>query len=399
MPALLAERGMSAEMIGLILAAGTGARLLSAPFASSLADRFGAPRVVLGSALLLSALFGCGFVLTASFAGLLLVSVLVSMTLAPINPLADALASGRTARALGAPGPGQGPGFSYGLVRGTGSAAFVGAAMIAGPVVVGAGLEMVVWANAGLLLLAAIAVAALPRCVPGNGRLIHAPREKARSEPGALRQLLAMPLFRRLLLVTGLIQGSHALYGAFATLHWQAAGIAPEAIGILWSVAVASEVVVFLFLGPWLLGRFGPTGLAALAASAGVLRWATMASTSAMPVQFLLQPLHGLTFAALHLATMRLLAETIPPRLSATAFGVQASLGPGLAGALLTLAAGPLYGNFGAGGFWAMAALCAIALPAALTLAIREDATVVEMRTASVPVLLEQDLRPATTAS
>jgi PPP family 3-phenylpropionic acid transporter len=30
---------------------------------------------------------------------------------------------------------------------------------------------------------------------------------------------------------------------------------------------------------------------------------------------------------------------------------------------MLTLAGGPLYGRFGAGGFWLMALLCAIAVP------------------------------------
>jgi PPP family 3-phenylpropionic acid transporter len=198
------------------------------------------------------------------------------------------------------------------------------------------------------------------------------PKVASGAGPGALRALLGLKPFRRLLLVTGLVQGSHALYGAFATLHWQAAGIAPAAIGVLWSIAVASEVLVFLVVGPRLLDRVGPGGLAVLAAAAGVLRWTAMASTDALPIQFLLQPLHGLTFAALHLATMRILAETVPPRLAASAFGLQASLGPGLAGAVLMLAAGPLYGSFGAGGFWAMAALCACALPAAMTLAERD---------------------------
>lgn len=362
LPALLAERGMSAEAIGLILAAGTAARLLSAPLASSLADRFGAPRLVLAGALLSSALLGCGYALAASFVALLLVSIVVSVTLAPINPMADALAS-----AAARDGERRGRGFSYGLIRGIGSAAFVAGATIAGPIVAGGGLVMVVWVNAALLAIAAFAVMGLPR--PGSARPVPAARAAgATPAPGALRDLLAMPLFRRLLLVTGLVQGSHALYGGFATLRWQEAGIAPEMIGLLWSVAVASEVVVFLLIGPRLLARLGPTGLAMLAAAAGVLRWAAMASTAALPVQFLLQPLHGLTFAALHLATMRLLTEATPPHLAVTAFGMHASLGPGLAGVVLMLAAGPLYGSFGAGGFWAMAALCAIALPAAATL-------------------------------
>jgi PPP family 3-phenylpropionic acid transporter len=354
LPALLADRGLSATAIGLVLAAGTTARLLSGPVVALAADRFGAPRLLLAGALLSSALFGCGFALAGSLVGLLLVSVFVSLTLAPVNPLADALAAG-AARGAG--------GFRYGVVRGAGSAAFVAGTMLAGSVVAGGSLENVVWLNAALLVVAAAAVLALP--APPARPCRAGPMVP---EPGAARRLFAQPGFRRLLLVTGLVQGSHALYGAFATLRWQAAGIGPETIGALWAVAVASEVAVFLLIGPWLLVRLGPARLAALTAVAGVLRWAAMASTADPVVQFLLQPLHGLTFAALHLATIRLLTEEVPARLSATAFGLQATLGPGLAGALLTLAAGPLYGQFGATGFWAMAVLCAGAVPLALQL-------------------------------
>jgi MFS transporter, PPP family, 3-phenylpropionic acid transporter len=78
----------------------------------------------------------------------------------------------------------------------------------------------------------------------------------------------------------------------------------------------------------------------------------------------------GLPFAAQHLAAMAVLARVAPGRFAATAQSVYASLGPGpgLAGAALTLAAGPFYARFCAGGFWAMALLCAAAIPAALTL-------------------------------
>jgi PPP family 3-phenylpropionic acid transporter len=82
----------------------------------------------------------------------------------------------------------------------------------------------------------------------------------------------------------------------------------------------------------------------------------------------LVQPLHGLTFAAQHLAAMALLAQLVPRRLTATAQSAYASLGSGFATAVLTLAAGPLYTRFGARGFWAMALLCAMAMPLALTL-------------------------------
>jgi PPP family 3-phenylpropionic acid transporter len=100
----------------------------------------------------------------------------------------------------------------------------------------------------------------------------------------------------------------------------------------------------------------------ALAAAAGILRWIAMASSTSVLVLALVQPLHGLTFAALHLACMRVIAAIVPPHLAATAQAMYA-LGAGVTTALLTLASGWLYGAVGAHGFLLMALLCAAALP------------------------------------
>ena len=127
-------------------------------------------------------------------------------------------------------------------------------------------------------------------------------------------------------------------------------------------------MVVFFLLGRPLLARLGPSRLCALSALAGALRWAVMAKTAWLPALLLVQPLHGLTFAAQHLAAMAFLAQLVPRRLAATAQSAYASLGTGLAAAVLTLAAGPLYTRFGARGFWVMALLCVLAMPLALTL-------------------------------
>ena len=75
------------------------------------------------------------------------------------------------------------------------------------------------------------------------------------------------------------------------------------------------------------------------------------------------QPLHGLTFALLHLASMRVTVLVVPSRLAATAQSVYGTLSVGLATALLTLVSGPLYQQIGARAFLVMAALCLAALP------------------------------------
>ena len=60
LPAVLAERGATPEAIGLLLAGGIAARLVSMPVAGALADRSGAPRLVLALLLIAGAAFGLG---------------------------------------------------------------------------------------------------------------------------------------------------------------------------------------------------------------------------------------------------------------------------------------------------------------------------------------------------
>ena len=77
-----------------------------------------------------------------------------------------------------------------------------------------------------------------------------------------------------------------------------------------------------------------------------------------LPVRLgLVQPLHGLTFALLHLACMRLIVQVMPIRLAATAQSIYGTLCVGLTTALLTLASGVMYEQMGGHAFLVMAAL------------------------------------------
>jgi MFS transporter, PPP family, 3-phenylpropionic acid transporter len=128
-------------------------------------------------------------------------------------------------------------------------------------------------------------------------------------------------------------------------------------------LSVAAEVVVFFFVGRPLLDRIGPARAAMLAAAAGTMRWGVMAETAWIPALPAIQPLHGLTFALLHLTCMRLLAQCVPRHLEATALAVYGTVGIGAPTAVLILVSGRLYSHFGAYGFWVMTALCVAALP------------------------------------
>ena len=131
---------------------------------------------------------------------------------------------------------------------------------------------------------------------------------------------------------------------------------------LLWSEAVLAEVLVFFFLGPRLVQMLTPAGALALAAVAGMARWGVMATSADVPALALVQPLHGITFALLHLACMRLIGRAVPAGLEGSAQALYGT-GIGAAAAIVTFASGALYGRLGAGGFWLMAGLCAAALP------------------------------------
>jgi hypothetical protein len=84
----------------------------------------------------------------------------------------------------------------------------------------------------------------------------------------------------------------------FAVIRWNAAGIGSQTTGLLWSEAVAAEILVFFFIGPALVNRLGPNGAAALAAMAGIIRWVVMTQSTALAALALVQPLPAAMFAS-----------------------------------------------------------------------------------------------------
>lgn len=346
MPAFLRSHGLALEQIGLVLAAGTIVRIVAGPVTGRLADHLGAHRLVVSTAAGLSGFVGLAYTLAFGFAPLLAISMAHAAVTASLAPLSDAL--GVTASA-------KGRAFQYGWVRGAGSAAFVLGTLLSGQLVDRFGLSSIIVSSSLLFLVMALCATRVP-----------APLARDLAEntgSGAFRALWNTAVFRRLIVVVVLVIGSHALNDTFAVIHWREAGYSNLAISLLWCESVVAEVAVFLLLGPWLITRLGARGASALSAGAGVIRWSVMATTTSLPALAGVQALHGLTFALMHLAAMGIIARVVPDRLSATAQTVYGTGALGIASAVLTVASGYFYGWFGVHAFWAMAALCAMALP------------------------------------
>jgi MFS transporter, PPP family, 3-phenylpropionic acid transporter len=350
-PRFFETRGMSPEQIGLLLGLGTIVRLIAGPVAARVADRLQQLRQVLAAAAALAACLAFGLPWVAGFWIFLIVRLCHEAALTPTTSLADALALGAS-KSRAPPGMS----FEYGWVRGSASAAFVFGTLVAGQVIGWTALTSIAWMHGVLLLGAAASTMLLP--APDN-KTDAAPEA---SSFRAIRELMGIVVFRRMVLIAALVFGSHAMHDAFAVIRWNAAGISPTTISVLWSEAVVAEVIVFILIGPRLVDALGPGGAAAIASMAAILRWVVMASSTHPGALAIVQPLHGMTFALLHLACMRLIGAAVPQHLAATGQAIYA-LGPGLITALLTLSSGMLYARLGASGFLLMALLSALALP------------------------------------
>ena len=217
----------------------------------------------------------------------------------------------------------------------------------AGQVVQATSSGGIILMNGTLLALAAMAALRFPR------NALDRPVVQRRAN---VRALLAVPGFLPLMALAALVLSSHALRDGFEVLRWEVGGIGPGAAGLLRSEGVMAEVVVFVVAGPMLLRWLGPASAAALAASAGVVGWSLTAVTAWLPALVLVEPLHGLTFALLHLACMQMLSVVVPPALAATAQAIYGGIAVGTMTAIITLVSGPLYGTLGPRAFWVMAA-------------------------------------------
>ena len=354
-PLFFEARGLTPEQLGFLLALGQLVRLIAGPLAGRVADILGALRASLATCTSFAALLTVALLTVEGFWPLAVIHMAHAAMLAPITALADAIA----VNAARAPQKG----FEYGWVRGSASAAFIAGTLAAGQIVGANDLSAIAWMQAALL---AGVVLSAPLVPPLDASSAQGERELS-STFGGIQELCKIALFRRLVLVAALVYGSHAMHDAFAPIRWNTAGISTTATSLLWSEAVAAEVLVFFWIGPALLNRIGPSGAAALAAAAGIVRWVVMSQSTALVALALVQPLHGLTFALLHLACMRIIALIVPIHLAATAQALYA-VGSGAAIALLTVVSGQLYGQLGAHAFLAMALLCALALQPALGL-------------------------------
>ena len=162
-----------------------------------------------------------------------------------------------------------------------------------------------------------------------------------------LRSLIRRPEILFFLGACLLMQASHGAYYAFYSIYLEAHGYSSSAIGALWALGVAIEVIVFLRMH-WLLERFGARRMLLLSLALAVLRWLLIGLfIDRAAVQIGAQSLHAFSFGAFHASAIHLAHHYFPGPTQGRGQALYNSVGFGVGGAVGSLTSGLLWSSAG----------------------------------------------------
>lgn len=157
-----------------------------------------------------------------------------------------------------------------------------------------------------------------------------------------------------------LINASHAFFYTFGMLAWTRAGIGETLGSVLWSVGVLAEVSLMWYFAK-IAARLSARVCLLLAGGAGVLRWGLTLWSSSLPLLFVAQSLHALTFGLMYVATASFIARRVDESDAARGQSLSATLAAGSM-AIATWGSGLLYERTGTAPYALMMGLCIVGI-------------------------------------
>ena len=123
---------------------------------------------------------------------------------------------------------------------------------------------------------------------------------------GSFRKILSNPQVIAFFAVFTLVQVAHGPYYTFFSVYLKDNGYSGSETGLLWTLGVIAEILLFLVLD-WLLRRFRLRQILMMAMLLGSLRWALIAwFVRDLGLLVFAQMLHAATFGVTHVAAIQL---------------------------------------------------------------------------------------------
>ncbi|MBS1209230.1 MAG: transporter [Proteobacteria bacterium] len=335
----LKSRDFPAVQIGFLLAVMQWMRLLAPNLWGWLADRLGRRMPVLRVAALLSFVGFVGIELTSSFWGIAMALAVMGFFWTAQSPLAEATIF---AHLDGRPG--------YGSVRAWGSFGFVVSVLGMGWWLERASIDWVFHAGAAVLLVIMLTSFFVPEAPPNLN---------ARGK-GSLWPILRQPGVIALLASCMLMTAAHGALNVFYSIHLVAAGYSKGTVGLLWTLGVLSEILVFM-VAPRLMSRFATKSLLLFALACAILRFVLIGwFVDWVVVLLAAQLMHGITFGVNHIAAVSTVSRWFVGPHQAQGQALYGSISFGAGGILGSMTSGLLWDGIGAG--WAFTACAGFAV-------------------------------------
>ncbi|KIQ27379.1 MFS transporter [Pseudomonas viridiflava] len=249
----------------------------------------------------------------------------------------------------------QGQTARYSQIRLWGSIGFILAVVVLGRLLEWFSLDL--FPHMLLMVMAGIAISSwwVPNAQP-------AVSSRPSDEGGFLRQL-SRPGVLAFYLSVALMLLSHGPYYTFLTLHLEALGYSRSLIGVLWSVGVVAEVLMFMVMSR-VLQRFSVRQVLLASFLLAAVRWLLLgAFAEHLLVLLVAQVMHAATFGSFHAAAIHFVQRSFGPRQQGQGQALYAALS-GVGGAFGALYSG--YSWNALGPFWTFAIASLAALAAAI---------------------------------
>ena len=336
----LQSLNFSAWDIGLLMSQMQLMRLFGPNLWGWLADRFGQRMLIIRLAAAISLVGFSAFFWFDKLPSMLLAMAVLAFFWSAALPLVETLTFDHLREEHG----------RYSRIRVWGSVGFIVAVMSTGALLDYLPTASILWV-CWLMLVGILGVAlTLPEAQP-----VPHPHDAP-----SISDILRQPQVRAFMLACLAMSAAHGAYYVFYSIHLAANGYSKTDVGILWSLGVVAEILVFMGMSR-LVRYFSLRTILLASFAAAVLRFLLMGwAVDSVLLMIFVQLLHGLTFGSHHAASIAVVNLCFPGKAQGRGQALYSSLSFGAGGLLGVLIAGRTWDDWGAG--WSFTLGAAFAL-------------------------------------
>jgi len=185
--------------------------------------------------------------------------------------------------------------------------------------------------------------------------------QKEDSVTDGFLSLLLRPQVLVFFVICFLVQFGHGAYYTFYSVLMEEVGYSRTEIGLLWSIGVIAEVILFVYMH-WMIKRWGLRSIMILSLALCVVRWLIIGGVpDSLALMLFAQILHAATFGALHAVGIALVHHYFSDSTYGQGQALFSSVGFGVGGALGAFVSGLMWDGIGAFGTFAVSAFASFA--------------------------------------